>query len=90
LSYRDVEDLLAERGLDLSYEMVRRRVLTFGPSIARRLRRCRPRPSDRCHLDEIMVRIGGERIISGVLSTTRARSWTYRFSVGATAGPHCG
>jgi transposase-like protein len=47
LSYRDVEELLAERGLDISYETVRRRVLKFGPGIARRLRRRRPRPSDR-------------------------------------------
>ena len=53
LSYRDVEDLLAERGLDLSYETVRRWVLKFGPVIARRLRRHRPRPSDRWHLDEM-------------------------------------
>ena len=49
LSYRDVEELLAERGLDLSYESVRSWVLKFGPAIARRLRRCRPRPSDRWH-----------------------------------------
>jgi hypothetical protein len=39
LSYRDVEDLLAERGLEVSYETVRRWVLKFGPVIARRLRR---------------------------------------------------
>ena len=44
LSYRDVEELLAERGLDISYETVRCWVLKFGPVIARRLRRCRPRP----------------------------------------------
>ena len=37
LSYRDVEELLAERGLDISYETVRRWVLKFGPVIARRL-----------------------------------------------------
>src|SRR6516165_1533868 len=43
LSYRDVEELLAERGLDISYETVRYWVLKFGPVIARRLRRCRPR-----------------------------------------------
>src|SRR4030088_2362908 len=43
LSYRDVEDLLAERGLDVSYETVRRWVLKFGPMIARNLRRRRPR-----------------------------------------------
>jgi putative transposase len=62
LSYRDVEDLLAERGLDLSYETVRRWVLKFGPLIARRLRRGRPRPSDRWHLDEMVVRIAGKRM----------------------------
>src|ERR1700680_725003 len=45
LSYRDVEDLLAECGLDISYETVRSWVLKFGPVIARRLRRRRPRPA---------------------------------------------
>ena len=62
LSYRDVEKLLAERGLDISYETVRRWVLKFGPAIARRLRQRRPRPSDRWHLDEMVVRIAGERL----------------------------
>ena len=62
LSYRDVEELLAERGLDLSYETVWRWVLKFGPAIARRLRRCRPRASNRWHLDEMVVRIAGERM----------------------------
>jgi putative transposase len=45
LSYRDVEGLLAQRGLDLSYESVRCWVRKFGPMIARRLRQSRPRPS---------------------------------------------
>ena len=62
LSYRDVEELLAERGLDISYETVRCWVLKFGPVIARRLRRCRSRPSNRWHLDEMVVRIAGERM----------------------------
>src|SRR3954449_3544459 len=62
LSYRDVEELLAERGLDVSYETVRRWVLKFGTGIARKLRRCRPRPSDRWHLDEMVVRIAGKRM----------------------------
>src|SRR5689334_22767857 len=65
LSYRDVEELLAERGLDISYETVRRWVLKFGPAIARRLRQRRPRPSDRWHLDEMVVRIAGERMYLG-------------------------
>src|SRR5437773_8463395 len=62
LSYRDVEELLAERGLDVSYETVRRWVLKFGPAIARRLRQHRPRPSNCWHLDAMVVRIAGERI----------------------------
>src|ERR1700751_3899381 len=62
LSYRDVEELLAERGLDISYETVRCWVLKFGPMIARRLRRHRPRPSTRWHLDEMVIRIAGERM----------------------------
>jgi putative transposase len=48
LSYRDPEDLLAERGLDVSYETVRRWVLKFGPLFARELRRRRPRPTSTC------------------------------------------
>ena len=63
LSYRDVEELLAERGLDISYETVRCWVLKFGPLIARRLRRCRPRPSNRWHLDEVVVRIASRQIL---------------------------
>src|SRR5882762_8844186 len=62
LSYRDVADLLAERGLDVAYETVRRWVLKFGPAIARRLRQGRPRPSDRWHLEEMVVRIAGKRM----------------------------
>jgi putative transposase len=62
LSYRDVEELLAERGLDLSYETVRRWISKFGPIIARELRRRRARPSDRWHLDEMVVRIAGRRM----------------------------
>jgi transposase-like protein len=61
-SYRDVEELLAERGVEISYETVRRWVLKFGPVIARWLRRRRPQPSDRWHLDEMVMRIAGKRM----------------------------
>jgi putative transposase len=44
LSFRDVEDLLAERGISLSYETVRRWVNQFGPMIAADLRKRRPKP----------------------------------------------
>jgi putative transposase len=62
LSYRDVEELLAERGLDVSYETARRWVLKFGPAFARNLRRLRPRPADTWHLDEMVVSIRGRRM----------------------------
>ncbi len=57
-----MEDLLAERGLDISNETVRRWVLKFGPLIARRLRQGRPRPSGQWHLDEMVVRIAGKHM----------------------------
>src|ERR671913_122283 len=62
LSYRDVEELLAERGIETSYETVRRWVLKFGPAFARNLRRLRPRPTAQWHLDEMAVVIGGKRL----------------------------
>ncbi len=52
LSYRDVEEMLAERGLDVSYETVRRWLLKFGSTIAANLSRTRPRPGDHWRLDE--------------------------------------
>src|SRR3712207_5384773 len=76
LSYRDVEDLLAERGLEVSYETVRRWVLKFGPAIARRIRQGRSRPNPRWHLDEMAVRIAGERMHLWRAGTTKARCWT--------------
>lgn len=61
LSYRDVEELLVERGLDVSFEPIRRWVLKFGLQFARNLRARRPRPSGPWHLDEMVVSIGGNR-----------------------------
>ena len=51
LSFRDVEDLLAERGITVSYETIRRWVNHFGPKIAADLRQRRPRPHTTWHLD---------------------------------------
>ena len=59
LSYRDVEDLLAERGIDVSYETIRRRVEKFGRSYARRLRHIRPNPSSTQRIDKVFLKIGG-------------------------------
>ncbi len=62
LSFRDVEDLLSERAIDVSYETVRRWALKFGLAYASRLRRSRPRPATRWHLDEVFVSINGKRM----------------------------
>jgi len=59
-SFRDVEDLLAERGIVVSYETVRRWVAKFGPQIARRLRHHRRSAHPQWHLDEMFVSIGGK------------------------------
>ena len=59
LSLRDVELLLAERGIVASYETIRRWCKKFGQTFAGRLRRRRPRPGDKWHLDEVFIRIQG-------------------------------
>ena len=60
LSFRDVEDMLAERGIDVSYETVRRWSVKFGLAYARRLRRSHPPADMRWHLDEMFVSINGK------------------------------
>ena len=62
LSFRDVEDLMAERGIDVSYETIRCWILKFGRLFAGNLRRTKPGPTGRSHLDEMVVRIGGQRM----------------------------
>ena len=62
LSFRDVEDLLAERGIDVSYETVRRWSVKFGLAYARKLRRSHPPADARWHLDEVFVSINGRSV----------------------------
>ena len=78
LSLRNVEDLLHERGIEVSHETVRFWWLRFGPMFAAEIRR---RRVDRMrasrwqwHLDEVFVRSGASSITSGVPWTTKARS----------------
>ena len=59
LSFRDVEDLLAQRGVEVSYEAVRLWCLKFGPDYARKLKRKQGRLGDTWHLDEVFVKIQG-------------------------------
>ena len=61
VSFRDVEDLLAQRGLTVSYEAIRLWCITFGAAYARRLKRRQGRLGDTWHLDEVFVTIQGRR-----------------------------
>jgi putative transposase len=61
LSYRDVEELLFARGVIVTYEAIRKWCLKFGQAYANQLRRRRPRPGDKWHLDEVFLTINGAR-----------------------------
>lgn len=61
LSLRDVEELLAERGVTVTYETIRAWCAKFGPSHAAGLRRRRADVSDKWHLDEVQLKIKGQR-----------------------------
>jgi putative transposase len=62
LSFRDVEDLLAERGIMVSYETVRRWVNHFGPKIAADSRKRRRKPHTTWHLGEVYLKIDGRMV----------------------------
>ncbi len=61
LSFRDVEELMLERGIVLSYETIRRWCLKFGSEYAKRLKRRRAQTGDKWHVDEVFLSINGER-----------------------------
>jgi len=61
LSFRDVEDLLAERGITVTYQAIRQWCRTFGLDYARRLRHRRRRQGGTWHLDELFVKIQGRQ-----------------------------
>jgi putative transposase len=59
LSLRDVEELMLARGVVVTYETILSWCAKFGPDYAGQLRRWRPRPGDKWHLDEVFVKING-------------------------------
>jgi putative transposase len=61
LSFREVEELMLERGVVVSYETIRRWCDKFGQAYANDLRRRRPQPGDKWHLDEVFIRINGRQ-----------------------------
>ena len=62
LSFRDVEELMVERGIDVSYETIRRWVDKFGSTYAKRLRSRSETPSPVWHLDEVYTKIAGRMV----------------------------
>ncbi len=62
LSFREVEDWLAGRGIGVPCEAVRRWVNHFGPLIAADLRKRRPKPHTTRHLDEVYLKIAGRMV----------------------------
>ena len=62
LSFRDVQEMMLERGVEVSHEAIRLWTLRFGTEYARRLRRCWVRPGDTWHLDEVFCKMNGKSV----------------------------
>jgi len=60
LSFRDVEEIMAERGVTLSYEAIREWSRKFGNSFAKKLKQNRLQTGDKWHLDEMFIKINGK------------------------------
>lgn len=76
LSLRDVEELVLESGIEVTYETVGQWTRRFGPQYTAALRRRRPRPGDRWHLGGVFVKVQGRHATCGVRSTPRGTSST--------------
>src|SRR5690242_13673446 len=87
LGPRMVEELLAARGITVSHETVRQWGLEFGQGFANAIRRRLPRAGDRWHLDEVQIRIAGEKHGCGGRSTRTAPCSTCWSRAGGTSGP---
>jgi putative transposase len=76
LSFREVEEMMLEGGVVVSHETIRASCQKFGQTYANGLRRRRPHPGDKWHLDEVFVKIHGRPTICGGLLTRTAPCWT--------------
>ncbi len=77
LSFREVEELLAERGINITYESIRQWCQKFGPDYARKLKKRQGRLGDTWHIDEVFVTIQGQRQYLRILGSSaniRAKS----------------
>ncbi len=87
MSFRDVEELMAARGVVLSHETIRRWTLKFGQQYANDLRRRRPQPGDKWYLDEVVLTINGSTaylwravdqhgVVLDILVQSRRNKWS--------------
>jgi putative transposase len=60
LSFREIEEMMLRRGITVSHETVRQWCAKFGQTYANSLRRRRPRPGDKWHVDEVFIKICGK------------------------------
>jgi transposase-like protein len=95
-SYRDVEELLAERGIDVGHVTVHRWVRRFSPLLPDAARFARLRVGDRWHVDETYMKVAGRWVYSCTARSTssgRSSTWTHRHGgtarrpVGSSSGP---
>src|ERR1700760_3925102 len=87
LSFREVEELMLERGVAVSYETIRRWCAKFGQAYASGLRRRRPRPGDKWHCDEVFIRSTARSTTCGARSTSTATCSTFWSSPAAMRWP---
>jgi len=85
LSLREIEEMLLKRGIDVSYETIRRWVAKFAPQIARNLRRRQAPPGDVWHLDKVVVTISDSG--SGARLIKRGSFWRKFCNLSATSVP---
>ena len=90
VSLREVELMIAFRGIQLSYETIRRWCDTFGAAYAAKLKRRRPKPRDKWFLDEVFLKITGCSTICGGLSISRAQSLTIWRNPSGIVSLRCG
>jgi transposase-like protein len=84
LSLRDIEELLFERGVIVSYETIRRWCDKFGASFAHRVKAARRKPGSIWHLDEVFVTLRGEPYLLWRAVDQHARNWISCYRSGAT------
>ena len=86
VSFRDVQEVMASRGVLVTYETIRRWCGKFGKQYVDGLRRRRARTGDKWHLDEVFLKINGSLTTSGEPSIRTGSSWTFLCN---QSGPVC-